>query len=98
MTLSADTATAVEAPTVIFLPEFHFPPSRTVVSVSGGKWSIDRAVIDMVETQQLRWWHAEGEQEIQIQGVRRKPGEYAANNSGPLSFLEQCQRGACSVM
>ncbi|KAL5612006.1 hypothetical protein BROUX41_000431 [Berkeleyomyces rouxiae] len=36
--ITAPTATTTEAPTIIFLPEFHFPRDTCVVVTSSGKW------------------------------------------------------------
>lgn len=35
-----DAAAADDAPTVVFLPEFHFPRDRCTVEVSSGRWEI----------------------------------------------------------
>lgn len=98
MSLNALASTPVDSPTEIYLPDFHFPSSNTVVSVSGGKWAIEHEQVESAEFQRLRWWHAEGEQDIKIQGVKRKPGTYAAGSAEDISYLEQCQRGNCSIM
>ncbi|KAL2000924.1 hypothetical protein VTN02DRAFT_2461 [Thermoascus thermophilus] len=97
LALEAKASTPEDAPTEIYLPEFHFPSARTVVTVSGGKWTIDFEAVGSVSVQRLRWWHGEGEQEIKIQGVKRKPGEIlsTAEDEG---YLEQCQRNTCAVM
>lgn len=99
MSLVAKASTPEDAPTEIYLPEFHFPETSTVVTVSGGKWAIDSEEINSAKLQRLRWWHGEGNQDIKIQGLKRKPGEFA-NPAGAedVSYLEQCQRGGCSVM
>ncbi|KAE8350728.1 glycoside hydrolase superfamily [Aspergillus coremiiformis] len=87
-----------DQPTEIYLPDFHFPDSHTVVSVSSGEWTIDYAEIASVKVQRLRWWHPEGDQDIKIQGMKRKPGELTKISGDDLTYLEQCQRGACTVM
>lgn len=84
--------------TEIYLPDFHFPDTHTVVSVSSGEWTIDHAQIDSVKVQRLRWWHAAGEQDIKIEGVKRKPGDLTDVSGEDLTYLEQCQRGGCTVM
>lgn len=95
--LSAPSPTAENKPTMIYLPEFHFPSGQTTVEVSGGKWSISTEETNGAERQILQWWHAEGEQTITVKGVVRKQG-------GPLGteedegYLQQCQRAACAVM
>ncbi|KAJ5668136.1 glycosyl hydrolase [Penicillium maclennaniae] len=97
MSLTANMATATDAPTEIYLPEFHFPESHTAVAVSGGKWELDYQEIRSIKVQRLRWWHAEGEQDIKIEGVKRQPGEFNST-SDDMTYLEQCQRGQCTIM
>lgn len=97
MSLTAKVATATDAPTEIYLPDFHFPDKSTAVAVSGGKWEIDQQVIQSIKVQRLRWWHAEGEQDIKIEGAKRQPGEFT-NTSDDMTYLEQCQRGQCIIM
>lgn len=98
MSLSSSKATATDAPTEIFLPEFHFPDAKTVVAVSGGKWELDYQEIQGTKTQRLRWWHAEGEQNIKIEGVKRQAGTFADPSGDDVTYLEQCQRGECLMM
>jgi hypothetical protein len=98
MSLTAKAATATDAPTEIYLPDFHFPEANTIVAVSGGKWEIDYQVIQSIKVPRLRWWHAEGEQDIKIKGVKRQPGEYANPSGDDVTYLEQCQHGQCLLM
>lgn len=97
LSLSANGPTAEHAPTEIFLPEFHFPSSQTVVNVSGGKWTIESDEEVSSTVQRLRWWHGEGEQDIKIRGVKRKAGEIL-NSDEDETYLEQCQKNTCNVM
>jgi hypothetical protein len=97
MSLTAKGPTTAHAPTEIYLPEFHFPETNLAVTVSGGKWDIDVEEIQSVKLQRLRWWHAEGEQDIKIEGIKRKPGEFA-NPGEDVTYLEQCQKGDCVIM
>jgi hypothetical protein len=62
LSLSTASATAEGTPTVIFLPEFHFPSGQTSVEVSGGKWTISSEETKGAIQQMLQWWHAEGDQ------------------------------------
>lgn len=96
--LSSSSATKQEAPTEIALPEFHFPQKDTSVEVSGGKWAISTEDIGQASLQILRWWHAEGEQKITVQGVKRKAG--AIVDAEDEGYVEQCQQqsGKCNVM
>lgn len=98
MSLTAKTSAAIDTPTEIFLPEFHFPGGRTIVAVSGGKWELDYEEIQSVKLQRLRWWHAEGEQDVKIEGIKRKPGTFANPSEDDVTYLEQCQRGQCPMM
>lgn len=98
LSLTAKGATTANAPTEIYLPGFHFPESNIVVAVSGGKWDIDVQDIQGVKLQHLRWWHAEGEQDIKIEGLKRKPGEFSNPGGADVSYLEQCQKGQCVMM
>lgn len=98
LTLTAEMATATDSPTEIFVPEFHFPEDKAVITVSGGKWEVDQHDIQGVKLQRLLWWHAEGEQNIKVQGVKRQPGTYADPSEDDVSYFEQCQRGQCIVM
>ncbi|BDD62413.1 hypothetical protein MPDQ_001011 [Monascus purpureus] len=99
LSLVAREPTSEDAPTEIYLPDFHFPDSSTVVAVSDGKWTLDREEVNSVKLLRLKWWHGKGNQDIKIQGLKRKPGEFAnPRGSEDVSYLEQCQRGGCSVM
>jgi hypothetical protein len=98
LSLTAKGATTATAPTEIYLPDFHFPESNIVVTVSGGKWDIDVQDIQGAKLQRLRWWHAEGEQDIKIEGLKRKPGEFGNPGGQDVGYLEQCQKGECVMM
>ncbi|KAJ5797719.1 glycosyl hydrolase [Penicillium pulvis] len=98
MSLTAKKATASDAPTEVYLPDFHFPEAATVVSVSGGKWEFDLYEIQSIKIQRLRWWHAGGEQNIQIEGLKRQPGEVANQSCENMTYFDQCQRAQCLMM
>lgn len=99
----APKSTDEAAPTIVYLPEFHFPRDECEVAVSGGKWEISTDNEEGTTLQRLRWWHAEGEQSLTVKGVIRKHNvvEGSAEDAG---YLEQCQQGygfnvnSCSVM
>ncbi|EEP82734.1 conserved hypothetical protein [Uncinocarpus reesii 1704] len=97
MSLTSATSTPENAPTIVYLPEFHYPSMHTDVTVSGGKWVIDVEKMGSGIVQHLKWWHAEGDQTIEIRGAKRKAGvvEDTADDEG---YLEQCRREACAVM
>lgn len=95
--LSAPDATREDAPTEIFLPEFHFPRDQTDVQVSGGKWSLEAAEAAVTEKQTLRWWHAGGEQSVKITGVVQRL-RATAEGDDAASWLDQCKEKGCIVM
>ncbi|KOS17930.1 putative glycosyl hydrolase [Escovopsis weberi] len=90
-----------DAPTVVYLPEFHFPESEFEVALSGGKFEVVRDEDEAgPPLQRLRWWNPKGEQTLTVKGPIRKHQavEGTAEDSG---YLEQCIRGYgwnCSVM
>jgi hypothetical protein len=88
MALSAPSSTKEEAPTVVFLPAFHFPAASTSVEVSGGKWTISTEDEKSASLQILRWWHAEGDQTIAVKGARRQG--VAGVDDGYLAQLRAC--------
>lgn len=98
MSLTAKTATTTDAPTEIYLPDFHFPGASTAVAVSGGKWEMDYQEVQSIKVQRLRWWHAEGEQDIKVEGAKRQPGEFTNTSGDDVTYLGQCQRGQCILM
>ncbi|KAK3060815.1 hypothetical protein LTS18_007631, partial [Coniosporium uncinatum] len=59
LSLTAASATPEDAPTEVYLPEFHFPSGGTTVETSGGKWTISTDDREGGLMQKLRWWHAE---------------------------------------
>jgi hypothetical protein len=103
LSLNAPSSTKQEAPTKLFLPEFHFPPNESNVEVSGGQWSIstDDDNNDGGDSliQVLKWWHADGEQRITIKGVKRRNGMELSQEEEE-GYLEQCQQSSskCKVM
>jgi hypothetical protein len=97
LALSAPSSTVEDAPTVAYLPEFHFPSQGTSVEVSGGKWTLTSEESNGALQQTLRWWHAEGDQSIVVKGVVRKPGS-AIGTEEDEGYLAQCQKQNCAVM
>lgn len=95
LSLSAGSSTPDDYPTVIYLPEFHFPTTSTV-EVSGGKWTISPEENNGAVQQILRWWHAEGDQTITVKGVVRKQGSVLSSEEDE-GYLQQYQRN-CAVM
>lgn len=97
LSLTGDAPTPEEAPTVIFLPEFHYPKLHIDVKASGGKWDIHSKELESGTVQYLSWWHGEGDQNIRIQGAKRKIGE-TSNMANDEGYLEQCQNSSCTIM
>lgn len=97
MSLMAAAVATEEAPTEVFLPEFHFPRDDTNVQVSSGKWSISVDDMDGGMTQRLRWIHGAGEQKITVIGVRRRQG-MALGKEEEEGYLEQCKQSNCILM
>jgi hypothetical protein len=69
-----------DAPTVLFLPEWHFPRDGSVVEVSSGKWEIGQGEGGI---QRLRWWHGKGEQDIKIVGQVRRYNAVDGRDGAP---------------
>lgn len=90
--LKAPKAATEEVPTIVFLPEFHFPKDECEVTVSSGKWEISSDEDEGPLLQRLRWWHAAGEQSLTVRGTVRqhKALQGSAEEAG---YLEQCQQG-----
>lgn len=97
MSLAAESPVQSDAPTEIYLPDFYFPDGQSVVSVSDGRWNIDFIESGTVKVQILRWWHGKGEQNIKIEGVKRKPGQSSVSDDD-VSYIEQCQERGCTIM
>lgn len=90
--VSAAQAAADDTPTVIFLPEYHFPKQECEVAVSAGRWEINFDNSQGTLLQLLKWWHPEGEQTLTIKGLVRKYN-VAEGNPEDAGYLEQCQAG-----
>jgi len=97
LSLNAPSSTSEDAPTEIFLPEYHFPESYMQIEVSGGKWSIAPDEEYGGLQRKLRWWHAEGEQKLTARGVKRRQG-IVVDSEEEESYLEQCRQKACVMM
>lgn len=97
--LSAPKAGSEDAPTEIFLPEFHFPKDKCEIEVSSGKWTISMDDEDGGMIQKLRWWHVEGEHSIKVTGVPSSQSLLQGRDD-EVGYLDQCQTTTtkCSVM
>jgi len=98
LALSAPSPTSEDAPTVCYLPEFHFPSGQTSVEVSGGKWTITSEETNGALQQTLRWWHAAGDQSITVKGMVRKPGNALGTEDDEGGYLQQYSNQICAVM
>lgn len=101
--VSAPKPASDDAPTIIFLPEYHFPKDQAEVTVSAGKWELSSDDSEGPMLQRLKWWHPDGEQTLSIQGVVRKHN-VPEGSTEEAGYLEQCQQGYgfnfgnCTVM
>lgn len=98
LALECDQAAAEDAPTEIFLPEFHFPRDGSEVEVSSGKWSISVDDADGGMIQRLRWWHDMGKQSLTVKGVKRRQGTSLGEEDEAPGYLEQCRQSGCQLM
>ncbi|KAI5283261.1 hypothetical protein KEM54_002278 [Ascosphaera aggregata] len=93
--LTAESSTPEHAPTVCFLPEYHFPETHTSVTVSGGKWEVEKKYLDYDgSVQYIKWWHGKGEQQMEVHGaVRAKDGSILGkveNGNGACQGSSKC--------
>lgn len=100
MTVIAPQVAETDAPTVVFLPEYHFLKDSCVVEVSSGKWEISSDEEETALVQRLRWWHGEGEQTLRVTGTVKAHNttEGGAEDDG---YYEQCNQGTwanCALM
>lgn len=90
-----------DAPTELFLPEYHFPRDASVVEVSGGKWELSEGD-DGDGIQRLRWWHGKDEQSIKVTGqVRRYNAAAGGKDGGEVGYYDQLNNSlanGCVVM
>ncbi|EQK97468.1 hypothetical protein OCS_06820 [Ophiocordyceps sinensis CO18] len=90
--LKAPRAAADEVPTIVFLPDFHFPKDQCEVTVSSGKWEISSDEDEGPWLQRLRWWHAAGQQSLSVRGTVRQ-NNALQGSAEEAGYLEQCQQG-----
>ncbi|KAK4218389.1 glycoside hydrolase [Rhypophila decipiens] len=91
LTIEAPKVADTDAPTIVFLPDYHFPKDACLVEVSSGKWEISSDEEETALVQRLRWWHGEGQQNLRITGTIKthNTGEGAENDG----YYEQCNQG-----
>ncbi|KAI6368061.1 hypothetical protein MCOR25_004745 [Pyricularia grisea] len=89
-------------PTIVFLPEYHFPKDDCVVEVSSGKWEIGSDDSEGALVQRFRWWHGEGDQSLKIKGVVRTHNvrEDGTGADGDAGYYQAVQTvvSQCSIM
>lgn len=96
--LTSDRPATELVATEIFLPEFHFPPGKTTIEVSGGRWRIDVLDVDGEGMQVMKWWHGAGEQHITVKGVKRKAGALSDEDGETDGGYLETMRESCVVM
>jgi hypothetical protein len=99
MTIQAPGIAPEDTPTVVFLPEYHYPKDSCVVEVSSGKWEISSDEEETVLIQRLRWWHGAGEQTLRVSGMIKKHN--LGDGPDEAGYYDQCNQGAansCMVM
>lgn len=93
-----------DAPTIVFVPEYHFPKDDCQVEVSSGKWELsveeDKEEPSTPALQRLKWWHGDGEQTLRLNGTVRRHNLPDEGTEPEPGVLEQCrqQYAQCSVM
>ncbi|KAL8751829.1 MAG: hypothetical protein Q9184_005935 [Pyrenodesmia sp. 2 TL-2023] len=98
LALECNKAATEDAPTEVFLPEFHFPPDGTAVEVSSGKWTVSVDDADGGMIQRLRWWHDQGKQSVTVKGAKRRQGTSLGDEDEAPGYLEQCRQSGCELM
>lgn len=99
--IAAPAPAADDRPTVVFLPDFHYPKDVCVVDVTSGKWEIGAGDDEGAIVQRLRWWHGAGEQSLVITGLARKHNLIEGAAGEEIGYYEQCSQGAsnnCGIM
>lgn len=98
MTLEAEREADSDAPTTLFLPEYHFCKDGCTVEVSSGKWEISSDEEEGPLVQRLRWWHGGGTQRIRVTGLVRSYNAGEDEEEG--GYYDALGRGIgnCSVM
>jgi hypothetical protein len=101
MKLQAPKEAEPGAPTVIFLPEYHFPKDACTVEVSSGKWELSSDEDETVLLQKLKWWHGEGDQSVLVTGVVKKLNGDGVPGAEDVGYYEACNQGGwgnCRLM
>lgn len=97
LTSTAQGQASEDAPTEVFLPEYHFPLESMEVTISSGRWTMDREEKGGVAIPLLKWWPGTGgEQTLRVKGIIKK-GQ-GASISEDAGLLERCRESICSLM
>ncbi|CAK7208701.1 hypothetical protein SCUCBS95973_000191 [Sporothrix curviconia] len=86
-------------PTVVWLPEYHFPEDSIDVQVTAGRWEISWDAEETATLQRLRWWHPPGAQALRIKGrVRKHNVEDSSSEDGYYDQVNRFLENGCTVM
>lgn len=71
LVLKANKPAKEDAPTLIYLPELHYPDQNKIeVTVSDGRWEMKTENVGLATIQMLEWWHGAGKQIITVSRKR----------------------------
>lgn len=96
LTVTAADGTPEDAPTEVFLPEYHFPKDVVDVEISAGRWTMEEETRAGTEIQLLRWWYAPGQQRLRVKGLVRKQAYSALE--GDEGIWARCRENICVSM
>lgn len=88
-------------PTIVWLPEYHFPEDAIDVQVTAGRWEISWDNEETATLQKLRWWHPPGAQALKIKGRVRKHNDVEGGASSEDGYYDQVSsflENSCTLM
>ena len=87
-------------PTVVWLPEYHFPADKIEVSVSAGRWEIAWDTEETALLQRLRWWHPVGEEHTLVVSGQVRAHNYVEGVTRDDGYYDQLGNwlSGCSIM
>lgn len=87
-------------PTVIWLPEYHFPADKIEVSVSAGRWEIAWDTEETALLQRLRWWHPVGAEHTLVVSGQVRAHNYVEGVTREDGYYDQLGNwlSGCSIM
>lgn len=80
-TMEIDGEEAVDTPTEVFVPDYHFAENDMIVTVSSGKWDYD------THSSTLFWWHDSGEQTMTITSADKTAAAIGASDTCSCSIM-----------